>query len=212
MFVDDEGTVLNGSITTQIFAKDILRRKKGKVVASLDCSYLLEKAVKELGGQFVWSKVGHTYIEDNMAKGALLAGEMSSHFYFGIYGELFSDGILSTLIMGKIIEKEKERGGSLSFIVSQMPKNYLVHNRIDCPNDKKSPVIEKIKESIPSGYEILSEKDGVKLSRANDESVLVRPSNTESKIKITAESPSNKRGQEICDYFSSLVKNVVSSL
>lgn len=207
VFVDDEGKIIPGDLILLIFAKDVLgRRNCGKVVYELSCSMAVEEFVKEHGGVPIVDRVGHVFIMDRMiAEDAVFGGETSGHFYFPeLYG--MDDAIFASLRMAEILSKS---GKKLSEIVDSLPRYPSVYERIfDCADDLKFGVIEKLKARFRNhGLEFL-DVDGIKLLD-EDGWVLLRPSNTEPVIRVSAEAKTESKLKELYDFAVKELKQVM---
>ncbi len=198
VFVDEKGNVIPGDLTLLIFARDVLQENKGaKIIYELSCSMAVEEYVKKLGGIPLVERVGHTFIMDRMIEeDALFGGEKSSHFYFSeCYG--VDDAVFASVRMTEILSKTSEK---LSQIVASLPKYPSIHEKnFECPDELKFVVIEKIKSRFRDyGLKIL-DVDGVKwLDREGW--VLLRPSNTEPVIRISAEARNEEKLKELYEF------------
>jgi len=185
VFIDEKGNLIPGDITLLIFAKDILEKNKGgKVVYELTCSMAVEEYVKKLGGIPIVERVGHTFIMDKMInEQALLGGEKSSHFYFAdVYG--MDDGVFASMKMAEILSKTDQK---LSELVADLPQYPSVYEKnFECPDNKKFVVIEKVRSQFKAQGLKTLDIDGVKLVE-KDGWVILRSSNTEPVIRISAE-------------------------
>ena len=191
VFIDEEGNLIPGDQTLLIFAKDILQKNHGgKVVYELSCSMAVEEYVNEHGGIPIVERVGHTFIMDKMIKErAVLGGEKSSHFYFAdVYG--MDDGVYASMKLAEILSKSDE---TLSEMVAALPQYPSVYEKnFECPDNLKFAVIEKVRSQFKGyGLETL-DIDGVKLVE-NDGWVILRASNTEPVIRISAEARTKKK-------------------
>ncbi|KPV61990.1 MAG: Phosphomannomutase [Candidatus Bathyarchaeota archaeon BA2] len=195
VFVDEKGNIIPGDLVLLVFAKDVLQKSKGgKIVYELSCSMAVEEYVKRHGGIPIVERVGHTFIMDKMIEeNALLGGEKSSHFYFSeCYG--VDDAIFASLRMAEILSKSELK---LSEIVDSLPKYPSIYEKnFDCPDDLKFLVIEKLRSKFKDyGLKFL-DMDGVKLLD-EDGWVLLRPSNTEPIIRVTAEARTEEKLKEL---------------
>jgi phosphomannomutase/phosphoglucomutase len=195
VFVDDKGRLIPGDLALLIFAGDVLRREKGaKVVCELSCSLAVEEYVKAHGGQPIIEKVGHTFIMDRMtSEHAALGGEKSSHFYFAeTHGG--DDAIFAGLRMAEILSKSSEK---LSALFDALPKYpSIFEENFPCSDSLKFKVIDKLKAKFEAeGVRFLG-VDGIKLLY-DDGWILLRPSNTEAIIRVTAEAKTEKRLKEL---------------
>ena len=185
VFIDEKGKLIPGDLTLLIFAKDALQKHPGgKVVYELSCSMAVKEYVKKHGGVPLVERVGHTYIMDKMiSEQALLGGEKSSHFYFAdVYG--MDDGTFASIKLAEILSKIDE---TLSEIVASLPQYPSVYEKnFEVPDSKKFAVIENVRSQFKRfGLKTL-DIDGVKLID-DDGWVILRASNTEPVIRISAE-------------------------
>ena len=198
VFVDDKGRVIPGDLALLIFAKDVLERQKGaKVVCELSCSLAVEEYVKAYGGTPIIERVGHTFIMDKMtSENAALGGEKSSHFYFAETNGA-DDAIFASLRIAEILSRTRE---NLSAIFDSLPRYPSINGEnFACSDKLKFEVVERLKSKFKSlGLRFL-DIDGIKLL---DEMgwVLLRPSNTEPIIRITAEAKTEARLKELYEF------------
>ena len=210
VFVDEKGNVIPGDLTLLVFAKDVLQKNKGaKIVYELSCSMAVEEYVKELGGIPIVERVGHTFIMDKMIEeNALFGGEKSSHFYFSeCYG--MDDAIFASLRMAEILSKSSEK---LSEIVDSLPKYPSIYEKnVECPDELKFAVIEKLRSRFEDyGLKFL-DIDGVKLLD-KDGWVLLRPSNTEPVIRISVEARTEEKLRELYEFAKKELNNVLNGV
>jgi len=207
VFVDEKGNVIPGDLTLLVFAKDVLQKSRGaKIVYELSCSMAVEEYVKELGGIPIVERVGHTFIMDKMIKEkALLGGEKSSHFYFSeCYG--MDDAIFASLRMAEILSKTNEK---LSEIVESLPKYPSIYEKnFECPDELKFGAIEKLKAKFKDGGFKFLDIDGVKLLD-KDGWVLLRPSNTEPVIRVSAEARTGEKLKELYEFAKKELNDVL---
>jgi phosphomannomutase/phosphoglucomutase len=195
VFVDEKGRTIPGDLALLIFAKDVLERKKGaKVICELSCSMVVEEYVKEHGGDPIVEKVGHTFIMDRMtSEDGALGGEKSGHFYFAETNG-GDDAIFASLRMAEILSKSNEKLSSLFDSLPKYPSIY--EENFACSDEIKFSVIEKLKSKFKSEGLKFLDVDGIKLL---DEAswVLLRPSNTEPIIRVTAEAKTETKLREL---------------
>jgi phosphoglucosamine mutase len=210
VFVDDKGRTLTGDIATMIFAKYYLKQRKNlKIVFDVPSSSAVEDVIRENGGIPLISRVGHTFMMDRIMKeNAIFGGEISSHFYFS---ELYNlnDAMFAALKMVEILTKEKKK---LSELVDILPKYFKIPiKEIECPDQLKLRVMEKVKEDfLKNGYNIL-DVDGIKVFD-KDGWVLIRPSNTLPVIKINAEAKTEGNVKELFELGENTLKEEILKL
>ena len=191
VFIDEKGKLIPGDHTLLIFAKDALQKHPGgKVIYEVSCSMAVEEYVKKLGGIPMVERVGHTFIMDKMIKEqAVLGGEKSSHFYFAdVYG--MDDGTFASMKMAEILSKSDQ---TLSEMVASLPQYPSVYEKnFEVEDSRKFAVIENVRSQFKRfGLKTL-DIDGVKLID-DDGWVILRASNTEPVIRISAEARTKEK-------------------
>ncbi|PVX26731.1 MAG: phosphoglucosamine mutase [Candidatus Bathyarchaeum sp.] len=198
VFIDEKGNLIPGDLTLLIFAKDLLQKHpRGKVVYELSCSMAVEEYVKKLGGVPLVERVGHTFIMDKMiGEKAILGGEKSSHFYFAdVYG--MDDGVYASMKLAEILSKTDEKLSEMVAALPQYPSVY--EENFECPDKQKFSVIERVRSQFKEhGLETL-DIDGVKLIQ-KDGWVILRASNTEPVVRISAEARTEEKLKELYDF------------
>lgn len=175
--VDEQGNVVYGDMLLLIFAREILSRKPGSTfIGEVKCSQVMYDKLKELGGHPIMYKTGHSLIKAKMKQEhAELAGEMSGHMFFAdrYYG--YDDAIYATCRLLEIVARS---GEPLSHQLEDVTKLVSTPElRIDCPDDVKFKVVEKVAEIIRKSRPVV-EVDGVRVPFDQGWG-LVRASNTQ---------------------------------
>jgi phosphomannomutase/phosphoglucomutase len=209
LFVDEKGRVVSSTSILVILTEYYLKRQTGApIVYEVSCSMSVEETIKAYGGKPVLSRVGHTYIVDEMLKEkAAFGGETSGHFYFmDVYG--FDDALYASL---KIAEVLSRGGEKLSEIVDSLPKYPRIPGKsYECPDEKKFRVVEELSEEFASmGYKTVT-IDGVKI--VEDEGwFLVRPSNTQPLIRLTVEARNEEALQRLAVLAEKAIREKIES-
>ena len=158
--VDENGRIIWGDELMIIFARDILRQGSGRgqgtekpiFVGEVKCSQVMYDEIKRIGGNAIMWKTGHSLIKSKMKEtNALLAGEMSGHMFFADRYFGYDDAIYASCRLIEILSKHKSRDPDTRFssLLSGLPKTYTTPEiRIDCPDDKKFKVIDRLSEII----------------------------------------------------------------
>ncbi len=180
-FIDEKGDIVPPSIITAIVAREVLKKHKGAKILG-DIRYIMtpQKIVEELGGTFVITKVGHSFITEKLHEtGGVFAGESSSHYFFKETGNAESQ-IPMILLVLKVMTEE---GKTLSEIVNSLRRSHESGEfNFEVKNAKA--VMEAIKKEFPEGE--VSELDGVSISFA-DWRLSLRSSNTEPLLRLNVE-------------------------
>ena len=104
--------------------------------------------VERLGGRAVKSRVGHAFIKHRIREeGAVFAGEVSGHYYFGdFYG--VDTGIVPALLMLELVSR---RGGSLAALLRPLRERYHISGEINTRVDDVAVKLQELKERFGPG-------------------------------------------------------------
>ena len=131
--VTKDGHIIYPDRQLMLFAGDVLSRNPGaKVIFDVKSTRNLAPWIREMGGEPIMARTGHSFIKARMKEtGALLAGEMSGHVFFNERWYGFDDGMYA--------------GARLLEIVSQVDDPSELLNAL--PNSISTPELNiKLKE------------------------------------------------------------------
>ena len=194
ILVDEKGTILDGDDLLYIlaFANPNRTGPWSGVVGTLMSNIGLEEGINKLGYKFVRADVGDKHVSKMLSKkGWLLGGETSGHI---ICKDLVStgDGTIAALkvISSLILLKKKPSEVLVNYTkVPQVNIAVTVKNK-DIINDKElNLLLAEIESDLTVGR------------------VLVRPSGTESKIRIMVEASEEK----VANKFAKDIKKIIES-
>jgi phosphomannomutase/phosphoglucomutase len=201
--VDESGVFIHPDRLMTIFAKDILRERKGgtdaerTVFFDVKCSMALEEVITSAGGIPVMVRTGHSFMKRELRNNpdSPLAGEMSGHFFLNDRWPGFDDSLYNTARLLEIIAREPspESGGPVfSDWFADLP-NYASTGEAKVPLDRDR---EETMDFVTNAFADMKKStvDGVRV-RYSDGWYLCRPSNTEPILVMRAEANS-KEGLE----------------
>jgi phosphomannomutase/phosphoglucomutase len=195
-FIADDGGIIRGDQALTIFSRDVLARKAGaKIISEVKSSQGFFEDVKARGGIPIMYKTGHSFIKKKLKEeDALLAGEMSGHFFFRENYFGFDDAIYAGAKMMEIISKSRE---PLSKIIASLPKYYSTPEiRVECPDDAKFKVVDEVTKKFQKrGYDVVT-VDGARVNFKEGWG-LVRASNTQPALILRFEAKTKKSLEEI---------------
>lgn len=176
--VDHEGNIINGDFIIGIISlyfkeKGIL--KNDTVVVTVMSNIGLYKALEKFGIKVSKVQVGDKYVfQDMNENGYVIGGEQSGHII--LFDNKTGDGILTSLILSKII---KEKGESLKELASFMDEFPQVLLNVNVDEEYKTiyKTDSHVSNLIKKYEEIL----------CNNGRILVRESGTENLIRIMVE-------------------------
>jgi len=148
--VDEKGGVIWGDQLMMIFAQEILKTQPGATfISEVKASQLLFDQIGKWGGRAIMWKTGHSLIKAKLKEEkAVLAGEMSGHIFFADRFFGYDDAVYASL---RLLELVVHRQIPVSNLLSNFPKAYTTPEiRVDCPDDKKFDVVEKLRDKLSS--------------------------------------------------------------
>ena len=196
ILVDEKGNLLDGDDLLYILAFSNPNRTGvwSGVVGTHMSNLGLEQGIEKLGYKFIRADVGDKYVSEMLTKkGWMLGGETSGHI---ICKDLVStgDGTVAALkVISSLLLLEKRPSEVLSNYkkVPQINKAIKVNNK-DIINDKQlKSFLKEIESDLTIGR------------------ILVRPSGTESKIRIMVEAPEENVAEKFAEDIKKLIKSKV---
>jgi len=193
--ISDKGEIIWGDKLLLLFSRYILQDKPNStIIGEVKCSQVLYDDIKTHSGRPIMWKAGHSLIKAKMKEEkAALGGEMSGHIFFADRYFGYDDAIYAAL---RLLEILSLTGKQISSLLSDVPQTFATPEiRIDCPDDKKAEVVDKIKSHYRNTPGLI-DIDGVRIP-FNDGWALVRSSNTQPIIVLRFEASSSEALQAI---------------
>ncbi|MEU7134833.1 phosphomannomutase/phosphoglucomutase [Streptomyces sp. NPDC046261] len=182
--VDERGEpVPPSAITALVAARELAKSPGATVIHNLITSWSVPEVVKEHGGTAVRTRVGHSFIKQEMARsGAIFGGEHSAHYYFRDFWNA-DTGMLAAL---HVLAALGGQDGPLSELVRQ-------YDRYAASGEINSTVADQIGRAaaVKAAYEglegaELDELDGLTVTTP-DWWFNLRASNTEPLLRLNVE-------------------------
>jgi phosphomannomutase/phosphoglucomutase len=208
IFIDENGEVYWGDKTFALIAKYFWRENPhAKIVTPVSSSTLIKDVADANKGEIVWTKVGSVTVSQTMKElKAKLGGEENGGVFYGPH-QAVRDGAMTTALILEIMAKTGEK---LSTLISEQPQYFLEKGKVECPEDKKEKVLEKLLEQV-KGLNI-STIDGVKIWFEDKSAILVRPSGTEPIYRLYAEAKNQEKALKLVEDYSSKLKKILKTI
>lgn len=164
-----------------------------KFVLSIDTSISIEKFIKERGGTVQRSKVGEANVIDLMLKNnAQAGGEGSSGGFILPEFNYCREGILTSGLIASML-------GTPEFneVLNHMKDYYQIRDKTEINSDYHDKVVDETKSEFSKKYSEVITLDGIKGIIDEDSWVLIRKSNTEDIIRVSAESNNEEKCKRI---------------
>jgi len=202
--IDEKGRMADFDKLLAIVSREI----GGTVVTTVDASLCTDKCMDEVGGHVIRTKVGDVHvaeaIEDN---NATFGGEPSGTWLHPNFC-MCPDGILSALRVIELIQNY----GPLSEQLDAIPSYPTIRDRVNCENLQKELIMERVEEKLHillDNVVDVNRIDGVRITLDDGSWVLIRPSGTESFIRITLEATSNEKAHMIRNQCAEFIEGLL---
>ena len=198
--IDEKGNFVFGDKSFALVEKYMLKENNGGlIVTTVATSSAIYDIANEYNGEVIATKVGDLIVARELKdKDGLFGGEENGGLIFPdfVYGR---DAALST---AKIIEIIAKTGKSLSKLIEELPVYYSEKMKIECPDELKQEVMQKIAEET-SEFEV-DTTDGVKIFK-EEGWVIIRPSGTEPIFRCFAEAKAKEDATKMAEWGISLI-------
>jgi len=175
---DAKGRIIWGDELLVLFGRDVLARNPGAVIVSeVKCSQRLYDDIARHGGRGIMWKAGHSLLKAKMREtGALLGGEMSGHIFFKERYFGYDDAIYAGARLLDILTRSGKRVDQL--LADLPPSHTTPEIRVDCPDDVKFALAERVRDRFRAAGREIIDVDGVRVRFPRGWG-LVRASNTQ---------------------------------
>jgi len=205
VIVDNMGKVLSADETGIILGKYGLAEKKGTIIVNVECSKAVKEQLEPLGFKVKQIPVGHTFLtlEAKLEKSPL-GIESSGHLILTEYF-LFDDALVVPLKIAEILDKNKK---TLSELTAEIPTYPTKKEVIDCDDQIKFGVVERLKVELSKEYKNINSMDGVRVDLKKGW-VLIRSSNTSPIIRLTTEADNEKLLDQLTTQFMDKTEEII---
>ncbi|BAM46372.1 phosphoglucosamine mutase [Amphibacillus xylanus NBRC 15112] len=197
--VDEKGNIVDGDQIIFICANYLNNRgllRHSTVVSTVMSNLGFYKALEERGMKSDKTDVGDRYVVEEMRRGGYnLGGEQSGHIIFLDYITT-GDGMLTAL---QLLDIMKETGKTISELAAQMVKFPQVLKNIEVVDKHQVFVDQRVQDVIAK----------VEADLGDQGRVLVRPSGTESLVRVMVEASTIEQCHESVDQVVKVIEDVL---
>src|SRR3989442_8646976 len=146
IFVDETGVVQPGDRTLALIEDELLRNHPGaKIVTPINTSMVVSEIAKKRKGKLILTKVGSIEVSRTIVRvSALLGGEENGGIFYAPHHPVRDGTIAAVLVVNAIVEM----GRSLSKLLDELPKFYMVKEKISCKEGAKDSAIKALKARL----------------------------------------------------------------
>ena len=204
-FLDEKGEVIPMDFITALVSQDLLATNPGAVCFyDLRSSRVCEETIAAAGGRPMMSRVGHSFIKEQMRQNdAIFAGELSGHYYFKANSTAESSSMATYALCNIVSASDKP----LSELIAPLRK-YSQSGEINTKTvTPPAEILAKIK-ALWAGKAKVFELDGVSVDAWETEGwwANVRMSNTEPLVRLNLEGKTNDIMEMKRDEFLAVIR------
>ncbi|MBR1920563.1 MAG: phosphomannomutase/phosphoglucomutase [Kiritimatiellae bacterium] len=204
-FLDERGEIIPMDFVTALVARDLLASNPGAACFyDLRSSKVCEETIAAAGGRPMMSRVGHSFIKEQMRQNdAIFAGELSGHYYFKANSTAESSA-MATFALANIVSAADKPLSALVAPLAKYAQSGEINTKTATP---PAEVLAKIKAAY-SGAARVFELDGVSVDAWDAEGwwANVRMSNTEPLVRLNLEGRTKETMEAKRDEFLSLIR------
>ncbi|GAB2780216.1 phosphomannomutase/phosphoglucomutase [Amycolatopsis magusensis] len=203
--VDERGEPVPPSAVTALVAvRELAKEPGGTIIHNLITSQAVPEIVREHGGQPVRTRVGHSFIKQEMATtDAIFGGEHSAHYYFRDFWKA-DTGMLAAL---HVLAALGEQAGPLSELTAQYSR-YAASGEINSTVDDQVARQVAVKDAFAgrSGA-LVDELDGLTVRLEDGSWFNLRASNTEPLLRLNVEAADEQAVRALTDEVLAIVRD-----
>ncbi|MBM7859436.1 phosphomannomutase/phosphoglucomutase [Lentzea nigeriaca] len=202
--VDENGDPVSPSaITALVAVRELAKDPGGTIIHNLITSHAVPEIVAEHGGRPVRTRVGHSFIKEEMAKtGAIFGGEHSAHYYFRDFWRADTGMLAALHVLAALGEQE----GPLSKL-TEVYNRYSASGEINSTVADQAGRIAAIKDAFGSRDGVtLDELDGLTVQLPDGSWFNLRASNTEPLLRLNVEAATDEAVAALRDEVLAIVR------
>jgi phosphomannomutase len=202
--VDERGEPVNPSaITALVAARQLAREPGSTVIYNLITSRAVPEIVTEQGGKPVRTRVGHSFIKEEMARtGAIFGGEHSAHYYFRDFWRA-DTGMLAAMHVLAALGGSDQPLSELVAAYQRYAPSGEINSRVE---DAAASMAEVEAEFLARPGAVVDHLDGVTISLEDGSWFNLRPSNTEPLLRLNVEAATPEAMATLRDDVLSMIR------
>ncbi|HML02712.1 MAG TPA: phosphoglucosamine mutase [Candidatus Bathyarchaeia archaeon] len=193
--VDEKGKFAPLDQTLAAYAGHVVKKNKGgMVVTTVEASMCIEEIVQRYHGSVSRTKVGDVAVAQEIKKRKAVFGGEPCGAWINPQFHYCPDGVLSSVSLLEALESENK---TLSDFMGEADNYPLRKKSFQCPNERKTEVMLRIRDALPSIFPKVTELtdiDGIRLS-LSDSWLLIRASGTEPLIRVKVEARTSQEAE-----------------
>ena len=204
-FLDENGEIIPMDFITALVSQDLLASNPGAVCFyDLRSSKVCEEVIASAGGKPMMSRVGHSFIKEQMRQNdAIFAGELSGHYYFKANSTAESSS-MATFALANIVSASDKPLSALIAPLRKYSQSGEINTKTATP---PAEILAKVKALYAAKARVF-ELDGVSVDAWDSEGYWanVRMSNTEPLVRLNLEGKTKEIMEAKRDEFLAIIR------
>ena len=200
--VNEKGAPIGEDYTLVLAAKHLLQKseKKETIVANVSITKAFDDIAKEFDARLVHTPIGEINVTEKILENnALIGGEGNG----GVIVPAVHPCRDSFIGIGIILEMLAKNKMTVSNLMKNVPRYAVVKKKFEMSASDANKLVRKLKKMKWDSNAKITDIDGVRIDW-QDKWALVRPSNTEPVVRITAEAKDEKTAEDLVDYLKKI--------
>lgn len=203
--VSESGEAIGEDYTLVLATLYVLNRERGPVVANLSTTHALDFVASLFNCPLYRTRIGEANVTEGMQRdGAVIGGEGNG----GVIYPRINFARDSLVGMALVLHLLAERRIPLSEILRELPRLYMIKEKLLCPSHKIGEVLKMVRRVYANSPVDL--RDGVKVILPHGW-LHVRGSNTEPIIRLSAEAETQEQVTVIRDSVFELMRQLINA-
>ena len=202
--IDENGTYIGEEYTLALAAKYVFSKKTGPAAANLSTSRMIDDLAAASGCSVIRTPVGEAHVAQAARQNqCIIAGEGNG----GVI-DLRIVPVRDSLVgIALILQLLSETGKTVSQLVAEIPRYYMVKTKLPCPPEKAPAVLETVSQHYQEAetQAKINTRDGIRIDLPNGW-VHLRASNTEPIMRLIAEASNPTDADNLAAQVKSLIK------
>ncbi len=202
----ESGRFVPGDVLLALFGR-MAAGEGDRIAAPIDTSLAVGETLATVGASVTRTRVGDVFVAERATEPDVVFGGEPSGAWIWPEETLCPDGPLAACRLVELVATE----GSFDALVEEIPLPELRRGAARVEESEKGELMDGVEREVETEYdeEQLTTIDGVHVT-FDDGWILIRPSGTEPKVRVTAEAHGSERAEELFDLAESLVGRPVS--
>jgi phosphomannomutase len=201
--VDERGEPVSPSaITALVAVRELTKEPGATIIHNLITSRAVPEIVAEHGGRPVRTRVGHSFIKQEMARtGAIFGGEHSAHYYFRSFWRADTGMLAAMHVLAALGEQDQ----TLSRLTAEFAR-YAASGEINSTVDDQAERMRAVEAAFADRAVAVDHLDGLTVDLPDHTWFNLRPSNTEPLLRLNVEAPDERAMAALRDEVLAIVR------